>query len=77
MEDAKTFESVPTQFSAILNAVNLEMIERPALLDPAVVPEEWEVTTITCRLSGKERKLKVMYFCTYALHVQEVQGVPF
>ena len=42
-EDAKTLESVPTHSSTILNAVNLEMIERPALLEPALVPENWEV----------------------------------
>ena len=36
-EDARSFDCVPTHFATILKAVNLEMIERPALLDPPVL----------------------------------------
>ena len=59
-EDTQTYDSVPTHFSTILNAVNWEMIERPALFEPAVVAEKWESTKVTCRLAGKERVLKVI-----------------
>ena len=38
-EDATSFDCVPTHFATILNTVNLEMIERPALLDPPVKAE--------------------------------------
>ena len=30
-EDRQTYDCVPPQFSTIINAVNLEMIERPAV----------------------------------------------
>ena len=53
------------------------MIEQPALLDPAVLPENWEVTTVTCRLAGKDRVLKMISLSAFARHVQEVQSVPY
>ena len=76
-EDAITFDCFPTRFATILNAVNLEMIERPALLDPSVLAEQWEVTTVKCRMAGAEQKLMVMSFAAFASHVQEVQGYHF
>ena len=76
-EDKGNFDSVPPTFSAILNAVNLEMIERPELLDPPVTAEQWEKTTVSCRVQGADRKLVVMSFPAYAQHLLEVQNVPY
>ena len=53
-EDKGNFESVPPHFPSILNAVNLEMIERPVLLDPPVKANEWEKTTVKCRVQGAD-----------------------
>ena len=53
-EDARTFNCVPTHFATILNAVNLEMTERPALFNPPVKAEQWEMMKVQCRLQGKE-----------------------
>ena len=39
-EDAKRLDCISSHFATILNAVNLEMIERPALLDPLVLAEQ-------------------------------------
>ena len=76
-EDKGNFESVPSNFSAILNAVNLEMIERPQLLDPPVTADNWEKTIVCCRVQGADRKLVVMSFPAYAQHVLAVQHVPY
>jgi len=76
-EDKGNFDSVPPTFSAILNAVNLEMIERPELLDPPVTAGQWEKTTVSCRVQGADRKLVVMSFPAYAQHLLEVQNVPY
>ena len=76
-EDKGNFDSVPPTFSAILNAVNLEMIERPEQLDPPVTAEQWEKTTVSCRVQGADRKLVVMSFPAYAQHLLEVQNVPY
>ena len=46
-DDKGNFDSVPPNFSAILNAVNLEMIERPDMLNPPVTAAAWEKTTVT------------------------------
>ena len=75
-EEKGNFDSVPSNFSAILNAVNLEMIERPHLLDPPVTADNWEKTTVCCRVQGADRKLVVMSFPAYAQHVLAVQHVP-
>ena len=48
-EDATSFDCLPTHFASILNAVNLEMIERPALFDPTVMAEQWEATKVKCQ----------------------------
>ena len=55
------------------------MMERPELLEPRIVAEEWEETTVTCFLhpNKTERKVKVMSLVALAKHVQEVQRVPF
>ena len=76
-EEKGNFDSVPSNFPSILNAVNLEMIERPALLDPPVTANDWEKTTVKCRVQGADRKLVVMSFPAFAHHVQEVQNVPY
>ena len=51
-EDKGNFESVPPHFQSILNAVNLEMIERPALLDPPVKADGWERTTVKAQIDS-------------------------
>ena len=76
-DDKGNFDSVPPNFSAILNAVNLEMIERPDLLNPPVTAGVWEKTTVSCRVQGADRKLVVMSFPAYAQHLVEVQNVPY
>ena len=76
-EDKGNFESVPPHFQSILNAVNLEMIERPALLHPPVKADDWERTTVKCRVQGADRQLVVMSFPAFARYVQEVQNVPY
>ena len=68
---------MPPHFQSILNAVNLEMIERPALLDPPVKADDWERTTVKCRVQGADRQLVVMSYPAFACHVQEVQNVPY
>ena len=66
------FESVPSNFPSILNAVNLEMIKRPELLDPPVKANQWERTTVKGRVHGADRQLLVMSFPAFAHDVQEV-----
>jgi hypothetical protein len=53
------------------------MIERPEQLDPPVTAEQWEKTTVSCRVQGADRKLVVMSFPAYAQHLLEVQNVPY
>ena len=78
-EDAAKFSSVLSHWTGILNAVNLEMIKRPQLMDPPIQDEEWEVTKKPClmHLNQTERKLKLMSLGEFALHVQEVQRVSY
>ena len=76
-DDKGNFDSVPRNFSAILNAVNLEMIERPGMLNPPVTAAAWEKTTVSCRVQGADRKLVVLSFPEYARHLLEVQNVPY
>ena len=57
--------------------MNLEMIERPDLLNPPVTAGQWEKTTVSCRVQGADRKLVVMSFPAYAQHLLEVQNVPY
>ena len=78
-EDTAKHPSVPRYFNGLLTGVNLEMMERPELLEPPIVAGEWEVTTVTCLLNPNktERKVKVMSMVAFAQHVQEVQRVPY
>ena len=76
-DDKGNFDGVPSNFAAILNAVNLEMIERPGLLNPPVTAAAWEKTTVSCRVQGADRKLVVLSFPEYARYLLEVQNVPF
>ena len=52
--DAQKIDTVPIYWNGILDGINLEMMERPKLLEPPVVAEQWEVTTVTCLLDRKE-----------------------
>ena len=62
----------------MITGVNLEMMERPELLEPPVVAGEWEETTVTCLLNPKKtvRKVKIMSLVQFAKHVKQVQRVP-
>ena len=53
-EDRAVHPAVPNSFNGLISAVNLEMMERPELLDPPVVAEKWEETTVTCRMTPTE-----------------------
>ena len=49
-EDAAKHAEVPQYFNVLITGVNLEMMERPELLEPRIVAEDWEETTVTCFL---------------------------
>ena len=70
---------VPMYFNGVITAVNLEMMERPELLEPPIVAGKWEETKATCFLHPKkmERQVKMMSLVAFARHVQEVQRVQY
>ena len=78
-EDRALHPAVPNYFNGVITGVNLEMMERPELLEPPVVAEQWEETTVTCKLNPHKtvRKIKIMSMVQFAKHVQNVQHVPF
>ena len=78
-EDRALHPAVPNYFNGVITGVNLEMMERPELLEPPVLAEQWEETTVTCKLNPHKtvRKLKIMSMVQFAKHVQNVQHVPF
>ena len=80
-EDRAVHPAVPIYFNGLITAVNLEMMhtERPELLDPPVIAEQWEETTVTCRMNPHKtvRQLKIMSMVQFARHVQQVQHVPY
>jgi len=78
-EDRALHPAAPNYFNGVITGVNLEMMERPELLEPPVVAEQWEETTVTCKLNPHKtvRKLKIMSMVQFAKHVQNVQHVPF
>ena len=39
--------------------------------------EKWEAMTVTCCVGSTHKKLKIMSFRAFALHMQEVQSVPY
>ena len=43
-KDRAVHPAVPNDFNGLITAVNLEMMERPELLDPPVLAEKWEET---------------------------------
>ena len=61
-EEKGNFESVPSNFSAILNAVNLEMIERPQLLDP---PVTGITSTLVLRILKSRSAWRLTFFCVW------------
>ena len=77
--DAAKHPSVPQYFNGVITGVNLEMMERPELLEPPIVAGKWEETTVTIFLNPHktERKVKIMSLVAFARHVQEVQRVPY
>ena len=78
-EDRAVHPAVPNYFNGLITAVNLEMMERPELLDPPVIAEQWEETTVTCKMNPHKtvRQLKIMSMVQFAKHVQQVQHVPY
>ena len=78
-EDRAIHPAVPPYFNGLITGVNLEMMERPELLDPPVLAGQWEETTVTCMLNPNKtvRKVKIMSMVQFAKHVQQVQRVPF
>jgi len=77
--DRAKHPAVPPYFNGLITGVNLEMMERPELLDPPVLAGQWEETTVTCMLNPNKtvRKVKIMSMVQFAKHVQQVQRVPF
>ena len=78
-EDKLLHAEVPQYFNGVITGVNLEMMERPELLEPPVVAGEWEETTVTCLLNPNKtvRKVKILSMVQFAKHVQQVQHVPY
>ena len=76
-EDAAKPAEVPQYFNGLITGVNLEMMERPELLEPPIVAGKWEETTVTCFLNPNktERKVGIMSLAAFARHVQVVQRV--
>ena len=54
-EDRAVHPAVPNYFKGLIPAVNLEMMERPELLDPPVIAEQWEEMTVTCKMHRHTR----------------------
>ena len=50
-DDTENFPCVPAYWHGIVNAANLEMFERPELLNPQVQANNWESTTVTCAMT--------------------------
>ena len=73
-EDRAVHPAVPKYFNGLITAVNLEMMERPELLDPPVIAEQWEETTVTCKCHPNKtvRQVKIMTMVQFARHVQHV-----
>ena len=78
-EDKLLHAEVPPYFNGVITGVNLEMMERPELLESPVVAGKWEETTVTCFLNPKKtvRKVKILSMVQFAKHVQQVQHVPY
>jgi len=78
-EDKLLHAEVPTYFNGVITGVNLEMMERPELVEPPVVAGEWEETTVTCLLNPNKtmRKVKILSMVQFTKHVQQVQHVPY
>ena len=73
-EDKAEHAEVPQYIMGWITGVNLEMMERPELLEPPVVAGKWEETTVTCLLNPNKtvRKVKIMSLVAFAKHVQRV-----
>ena len=78
-QDRAVHPAVPSSFNSLVSAVNLEMMERPELLDPPVLAEQWEETTVSCKMGPNRtaRQFKVMSMVQFARHVQQVHHVPY
>ena len=76
-EDKAEHTAVPQYANGWITGVNLEMMERPELLEPPVVAGEWEETKVTCFLNPNKtvRKVKILSMVQFAKHVQQAQHV--
>ena len=70
-EDRAVHPAVPNYFNGVITTVKT--------IEPPVLAEQWEETTVTCKLNPHKtvRKLKIMSMLQFAKHVQNVQHVPF